>query len=269
MAQPEQLIRFILRKTLTRGVIIQMNHIREEAAKIHQLNDVESELFSQVMAGSILLLSISKGGIRQVMQLDGHGASIQRISSESRQGAVRGYINWGTSRQVTEANLSALGDKAQLSTIRDSGVGQPYISTVDCPKHHLADALLHYTRQSVQTQADFVLHKNTAIMIEAMPKCSESQWFESIEALAAIRNTTLEQNNATDILNEFDALQCHILGKDDYRYQCQCKPEIMARALENLDRTTLKSLENEQGNVTLSCQYCAKKYHLNPDMNHA
>jgi len=264
MAQSDPLTRFILKKTLTRGAIIQMNHIKDEAAKVHQLNDLESDFFSQVMAGSILLLSVSKGGVRQVMQLDGHEGSIHRIASESRQGAVRGYINWGQHRHLGSADLSALGKRVQLSTIRDSGMGQPYISTVECSENHLADALLHYSRQSVQLQADFVLHKNTAIMIESMPQCSEEQWFESIETLATISNNILEEQTTTDILTHFSTLGCHILGQDDYRYQCHCKAGTMFSALKNLDKATLTSLEDEEGKVTLSCQYCAKKYQLNP-----
>lgn len=264
MAQPDQLVRFMLRKTLTRGVIIQMNNIRKEATKVHQLDALESELFAQVMAGSILLLSISKGGVRQVMQLDSQDSNsvIQRMSSESRQGAVRGYVSKQQGQSLKEADLSALGSHVKLSTIRDTGVGQPYVSTVDCPAVHLADALLHYTRQSVQTQADFVLYKNTAIMIEAMPQCSEEQWFESMQTLAAISNSTLQKQSSTEILSAFSELQCRVLGTDDYRYQCHCKPEVMLGALEKLDKETLKSLKDDEGKVTLSCQYCAKKYQL-------
>ncbi|MDQ6961883.1 MAG: Hsp33 family molecular chaperone HslO [Mariprofundaceae bacterium] len=269
MAQPDQLIRFMLRKTLTRGVIIQMNNIREEATRLHSLGELESELFTQVMAGSILLLSISKGGIRQVTQLDSQDkdSHVQRVASESRQGAVRGYLSKKTTQPLIQADLSALGSQVKLSTIRDTGVGQPYVSTVDCPAIHLADALLHYTRQSVQTQADFVLYKNTAIMIEAMPQCSEKQWFDSMQALASISNTSLQEKSSIDIMDAFSDLECRVLGKDDYRYQCHCKPEVMLDALEKLDKETLASLEDDEGNVTLSCQYCAKTYQLKSQNN--
>jgi len=262
MAKTDQLTRFFLKKTLTRGVIIQVDHIKKEAAKLHQLHAKESDLFAQVLAGSILLLSISKGGIRQVMQLDGQHGTVRRIASESRQGAVRGYINWGEKRDVQHADLSALGSSVQLSTIRDSGAGQPYVSTVACPEKHLADALLHYSRQSVQIQADFLLHKNTAIMLEAMPTCSEEQWHESLQTLATISNQSLEKENVKTILTAFDTLNCRVLGQDDYRYQCHCKAQTMFSALKNLDSETLSSLEDEHGKVTLSCQYCAKQYHL-------
>ncbi|MDQ6966283.1 MAG: hypothetical protein Q9M23_05115, partial [Mariprofundaceae bacterium] len=70
----DHLIRFLLPGTQTRGAIIHGSHLRAEACRIHGLVEGDQhapgELFAQTLIASILLLTISKGGIRQVLQLD-------------------------------------------------------------------------------------------------------------------------------------------------------------------------------------------------------
>jgi len=257
----DTLFRFLLPEARARGAVIRGTHIIREANDIHGLQGEPARLFGQTLLASIMLLSISKGGVRQVFQLDASDeqAAIQRMQAEARSGMVRGYVQWheaARSAKEGEGIQAWMGQRILLSTVRDLGVGQPYISTVQHDSAWLADHMLEYLRQSVQIQADIILHDDLAMMIEAMPGCDDEHWFKAVEAMASISSQALSHDEPQDILQAFDKLGCHIVGEDAYAYRCSCTPEILEQALAGINKEELESLADERGDVVLSCQYC-------------
>lgn len=265
----DPLIRFLLPGAFARGAIIRAEHIVSDAGTIHGLNGAVAEIFGKALIASILLLSNSKGGVRQVLQLDASGeqlqAPVRRILAEARPGMVRGFLNWGESgmesRDAHGNGFSAwMGSPVQTSVVRDLGFGQPYISTIEHDSDYLADHILHFLTQSAQVQSDIVLHKDLGIMLEAMPGCDQVHWFKAVEAMATISNDAFEKDQPKELLNRFESLDCKIVSEEPYAYQCHCQPEMMMAALEGIDQEELQSLADESGNVTLSCQYCNRSY---------
>ncbi len=264
----DTLIRFLLPEARARGAIIRGTHIIKEANDIHGLQGEPAQLFGQTLLASIMLLSISKGGVRQVLQLDASDshAPIQRMQAEARSGAVRGYVQWHAETQSAkegEGIAAWMGEKILLSTVRDLGVGQPYISTVQHDSAWLADHMLEYLRQSVQIQADMILHGDLAMMIEAMPGCDDAHWFQAVEAMAKISNQALAQESPSHLLKAFDGLGCQVVGEDAYTYRCTCSPETLQQALASVSQEDLEDLADEAGEVVLSCQYCRNHAKVN------
>jgi len=267
----DSLIRFLLPKAQTRGAIIRGTHIVEEALSIHGLSGTPAEMMGKTLLASIVLLSVSKGGVRQVLQLDSHPsqphAPIRRIFSEAMPGHVRGYLNWQEDhaghRNEQEEGISAwMGRPLHISTVRDLGFGTPYVSTIEHDSEYLADHILHYLNQSVQVQADIILTANLALFIEAMPGCQEKDWFEAVKAMAGISDEHLLHDTPEEILQAFDTLDCKIVGRDDYSYACGCSMEKMLDALAGIAHDDLKDLADDDNNITMSCQYCSNHYKI-------
>ncbi len=267
----DTLTRFLLADAQARGAIIRGTHIIEEANRIHGLNGPVATLFGQTLLASILLLSISKGGMRQVLQLDSTvQAPIKRLMAESSPGAVRGYVDWQEEETVLRFEQgdslgSWMGSPVRLATIRDLGVGHPYISTIENESDFLADHLLHYLNQSVQIRADVILLGDIAIMIEAMPGCDEEHWFKAVESMAKIPDSVLESESPESILSYFETLRCKVVGIDTYTYNCPCSAERMAAAIGSFPPEQLHDLADANGNITVSCQYCDKHYAIRPE----
>ena len=264
----DELVRFLLPEAKARGAIIRGKNILKEAERIHGLEGKPAELFGHTLLASIVLLSVSKGGVRQVLQLDAkdENAPIVRIQAECRNGHVRGYVQWQNEavHAVNGQGITAwMGKEMLLSTVRDLGFGQPYVSTIQHDSDWLAEHIMHYLAQSVQVQADVVLHGDVALMIEAMPGCDDESWFKAVESMAKISNQTLEQQSMDSILQGFDDLGCQIVGRDEYEYACTCSDETMRQVLDNMPNETLEELADEQGDVTLSCQYCKRSSQVN------
>lgn len=270
LPEPDTLTRFLLPDAFTRGAIIRGSGIIAEAKRIHGVNGAVAELFGHTLLASILLLSISKGGMRQVLQFDAANQTtspLLRLLAETGRGNVRGYLNWqeqqATLRYEEHAGLSSwMGSPTRLSTIRDMGVGQPYISSIEHDSDYIADHIIHYLHQSVQIRADIILHGDLAIMIEAMPDCEDDHWFKAVESMAKIPNTVLETGSTEAILEYFADLRCKIVGTDSYRYHCDCSQEKMKQALQGISDEQLQELANEDGKISLSCQYCDNFYEL-------
>ena len=267
----DELIHFLLARTHVRGAIIRASRIRETACRIHGLPDAgpgsAGELLTHTLVGSILLLSISKGGVRQVLQLDGDGGPVERALAESRGGAVRGYLIWRdeiTMRAPGQTSLSLLGSNIRCATVRDLGFGEPYISVTEATSDHLADVLVHYLSQSVQIRADIVLRGDLGLLLEAMPGASDDDWFASLQALARISDARLNGDPEV-ILQDFDTLGVKILERQPWVWRCDCRPETLAAALTNMASDTLESLKDEEGYITLSCSYCGKTHRIRPD----
>ncbi len=268
----DELIRFLLPDARARGAIIRGEHINQEAADIHGLQGQPTVLFGQTLLASIVLLSVSKGGVRQVLQLDATSthAPIARMQAETKSGAVRGYVQWQDKvvPAMEGSEISAwMGKDMLLSTVRDLGVGQPYVSSLQHNSDWLAEHIMHYLSQSVQIRADVILQGNLALMIEAMPGCDDDDddddWFKAVEALARISNDTLDQCTPEVILECFNDLGCQIVGRDDYQYQCSCSIENMKHVFDGMAKEEIQALADDAGEVILSCQYCKRTTKIN------
>jgi len=268
---PDSLIRFLLPELRVRGALIRADGIIAEAARLHGLSDSPLVLFGQTLIGAILLLSISKGGTRQVLQLDAlddHPSPIRRMLAEARSGAVRGYINWHEDASMRPETGHAdrldawMHMPVTLSTVRDLGFGQPYVSTIAHDSPYIADQLVHYLNQSVQIDADILLHRHSGMMIEAMPGCDDERWFNAVSAMAEIDARRLDQEAPETLLTHFDALGCKILGHDDYRYHCGCSADRLKAALQTMPPEQLAGLRDTDGRIPLSCQYCNQTYNV-------
>lgn len=270
-AKTDRLIRFLLPGAHTRGALIRAENIVRDASEIHGLNGAPAEMFGMSLIASILLLSVSKGGMRQVLQLDAHPDQIQspirRILAEARPGMVRGFLNWsdqGVHMASSDSHGVAawMGHPVRTTVVRDLGVGHPYISTIEHDSDYMADHILHFLTQSAQIQSDVVLHGNLGIMLEAMPGSDQEHWFRAVEALAKIGNKQLDQDSPEALLEPFSCLDCKIVGEDEYAYQCSCSIESMTAALHTISVDELRELASDTGIVTLSCQYCNKAYEV-------
>lgn len=258
--------RFMLRNERVRGVIIEADSLIAHAQSVHGLEGMPAVLLGQTLMASMALLSISKGGVRQVLQLDAGSttAPILRIQAETRQGAVRGYLNWNPEPQpgLGERHLlsSWLGQTILTSTIRDLGFGQPYISTIEHQSDYLADHIIHYLLQSTQIRADLAIIDRKAMLIEAMPECSDEHWSHAVTLMASIDNQYLAEHDAVSICEKMDPDDCQFLGVDHYHYRCHCNAESIYASLQTFSHEQLKELANEHGEIALSCQYCKKQY---------
>ncbi|MDQ6989673.1 MAG: Hsp33 family molecular chaperone HslO [Mariprofundaceae bacterium] len=267
--EKDTLIRFLLPDAHARGVIIRGKALMKQAAEIHGMQGVPALMFGRTLLASIILLSVSKGGVRQVLQLDANveNTPIKRILAECCSGGVRGYVLWQDNPEPvlpdSDGITAWLGRDMLLSTVRDTGIGRPYVSTIKHDSDWLAEHVMEYLKQSVQVQADVILQDDLAIMIEAMPGCDDAHWFKAVEAMAKVSNQSIKKDDPEVILQIFDTLSCQIVGRDAFVYQCGCDKRDMQQVLASISVENLHDLADEHGDVTLSCQYCKRTSKMN------
>ena len=88
----------------------------------------------------------------------------------------------------------------------------------------------------------------------------------SIMAAGQVTNILTENDDAEEmlrkVLSDFDL---EILEKSPIEYRCFCSRERMERALVSLGPEELKAMIDEQGDVTLTCQFCDSTQHFSKE----
>ncbi len=263
----DPLIRFLLPEAKARGALIHAEQIVATGAHIHGLHGELATLFGEVLIGSILLLSIGKGGVRQVLQLDGEHGAVRRLLAESRRGAVRGHLITTDEKQAAKTPHGLhrwLGSRILCSTVRDLGFGTPYVSTIQHDGDFLSDHLLHYLRQSVQVEAEIIIRNRTGLLIEAMPGATDRDWKAVLRCLGSIPDEAFSSGNTPVIAEGLAALGYREVGVDHYGYRCSCDAGEMARKIAALPPEQISELLDEQGKVSVQCQYCGNSYSVTP-----
>ncbi len=269
MDHQASLSRYLLQETHTRAVFFDAKELTQYAIDLHQLQGDTAECFAETLIAAALLLNLNKGGIRQVLQCDQHNSKkrpLKRLLAEACDGRLRGYVQC-TSGPVLLANDATalgntLGKPILLSTVRDLGVGQPYVSTIEAESDYLADALVHYLQTSVQIRADLLLSAHRGLLLEAMPGCSDAHWFRSLDALASCSTELFQTGSKDDIMQCFSELQIKALQEQTWNYRCHCSAQKLAESLQSLSEQQRIELSDADGKISLSCEYCRTEYRI-------
>ncbi len=257
-----QLWRLIAKPLRVRIVIACLRAPSAEAARIHKLADPAlADCFGEMLTAAALLTAHTKGGVRQVLQLDGDDdAPIARMLAEARQGRVRGYVRRGRRKTPLQGEGLARWMRlpATLSVVRDLGFGHPYVSAVEADSPFLADAVARYLWQSVQVRADVRMAGSVGVLLEAMPQAPEDGWRKALGVLAGIPDAALRKAlSAKDVLAWLAPLAPELLAEESWRYACDCSPERVAAGLATLSAEELRNLAVDDV-VEVVCEYCGK-----------
>ncbi len=259
------LIRFIAEKVRARGLVLDATGIAEEAARIHGLDGELKALFGEVLAAAVLLTAHTKGGVRQVVQLDAEReeAPVRRMLAEAGQGAVRGYLHRTEAAPLPGERLERwMGLPVRLAVVRDMGFGHPYLSVVEQTSPWVADGVAEYLWRSVQTRAEVILTGARGLLLEAMPGADAAHWRKALQAVAEIPTAEIARASPQALVARLERIGARVLAEETWRYRCRCTLDSVARALEQLDANALRELIDDSGMITVSCEYCGKQYRI-------
>ena len=261
-----QLLRLIAKPLRVRIVVACLRRPLAEGARIHKLDAPElADCFGEMLTAAALLTAHTKGGVRQVLQLDGDDdAPIARMLAEARHGRVRGYVRRGRRKAPLPGEGLARWMRlpATLAVVRDLGFGHPYVSAVEADSPFLADAVARYLWQSVQVRADIRIAGAVGVLMEAMPQAPEAGWRKALGVLAGIPEAALRRvRSAKELLRWLDPLAPELLAEESWRYACDCSPERVAAGLATLSAEELRELAVND-TVEVVCEYCGKTHRV-------
>lgn len=228
----------------------------------------------RALSGAALVGSTLKQGQRTAIKFEGGGPIKRLIAEIEWDGSMRGTV--AVPDAVAESVPAALGRAGFLTVTRDLGMKEPYSGMVQLYTSEIAEDLAYYLTDSEQIPSamglsvtlgdDGQIIASGGFLIQSLPPSDEAvvdQIMTTISKLPPL--ATLLKDDATpqqllDIL--LDGLEHHSLESTDLFFRCGCSQDKVERALLSLGADELNKMITEQGEASVTCEFCKQQYRL-------
>ena len=263
-----------------------------EAKKRHGLSYLTTCILGRAFSASLLLASSMKimhGRVTLRVRSDGPLKGL--LVDAGRDGKVRGYVgnpNLELDLVKIDSNkysfdfTKALGT-GYLNVIRDSGIGEPFTSTVELVNGNIAEDLASYLYHSEQTpSAVFIGEKiqnkgvicSGGLLAQVLPKKDTDPLLVSLleERCKEINSFSEDLFQSKDnllslIRNIFPDIDDKSISEkarsQEVSFKCKCSKQRSLNAMKMLDKTELEDILNKDGKAELVCEFCKNKYLIN------
>lgn len=212
------------------------------------------------------------------LQILGDGPMHHIIVTSGLYATVRGYVS-NPSVEAKDKSapfdiMNAIGPNASLTVIRDMGLKEPYVSSIDLHSGDIADDFTFYFVQSEQiptsvklgvvTDGDGTVISSCGFIIQLMP-------FTKQEIITKLQNNLSNMKSVTELLQEgktiedilnsaLEGFDVNITERKQVGWGCNCSYERGKEVLGTLKDSDLNSMIEEGKNIEVNCDFCAKTY---------
>ena len=276
----DEIVRAITADGLVKAAAITGRDLVERARNIHTLLPVATAALGRtLMAASLMGDAMKIDGSSLTLQIKGGGplGTILAVSDEA--GNVRGYVQNPHVELMEKAPGKldvgrAVGETGSLTVIKDLGMKEPYVGTIDLLSGEIADDIAAYFVESEQIPTACALgvlvgtdQSVTAAggyLIQLLPGAGEDIITKIEAGVARVGSVSRALEGGLDgegllraVLSDFEL---EILETHPVEYRCYCSRDRVTRALISMGREELSSLIREQGQAELTCQFCDQIY---------
>ena len=282
----DEIIRAITSDGYLKAYVINSTETIRDAQGLHQTGKVASAALGRALTAALIFANDMKNETDRVsVQFRSEGPIGNVVAEANGQNQVKGFVsNPDVALPLREDGKldvgGALGHKGTLTIVRDIGMKEPYVGTVELISGEIAEDISYYYMQSEQIPTvlglgvlvaqNFAILSAGGFMIQLLPGAPEhivDKVEENVEALPkSISALIADGKNATEILGMLLAgFDYQILSKKEPSYRCDCSRYRVETALISLGRTELEKMIAEEDTTEVSCHYCNKKYHFSKE----
>lgn len=276
----DEIVRAITADGLVKAAAITGRDLVERARNIHALLPVATAALGRtLMAASLMGDAMKIDGSSLTLQIKGGGplGTILAVSDEA--GNVRGYVQNPHVELMEKAPGKldvgrAVGETGSLTVIKDLGMKEPYVGTIDLLSGEIADDIAAYFVESEQIPTacalgvlvgtDQSVTSAGGYLIQLLPGAGEDIITKIEAGVQRVGSVSHALESGLDgagllraVLSDFDL---EILETHPVEYRCYCSRDRVTRALISMGREELSSLIQEQGQAELTCQFCDQIY---------
>ena len=259
--------------------------LTERARNIHHTTPVATAALGRALAGVSMMGNALKGqGESVTLQIKGGGPLGTILAVSDAEGNVRGYVGDASVdlplREDGKLDVGgAVGRSGTLTVIKDLGLKEPYVGTVDLLGGEIAEDIAAYFVESEQIPSacglGVLVDRDRSVLaaggylIQLLPGASEDTIAKvegGIYAAPSVTNILKDDPDPAHllqtVLSDFDL---EILETAPIEYRCYCSRERTERALLSLGSAELEDMLREQGGAELTCQFCDKVHVFSGD----
>lgn len=276
----DQIVRVICKDAPVKAVAVTARDMVERARQIHKTLPVATAALGRVLMAASMMgnqLKEEKGSVTLRFKGDGPLGTITAVAD--CEGNTRGYVQ---NPQVElplkgPAKLdvgSAVGEHGSLTVIKDIGLKEPYVGTVELLSGEIADDMAVYFLESEQIPTACALgvlvdrDQSTlcagGYLLQVLPSADETvvaRLEEGVARLGAVTDTLRDGADGEALLRRVLAgFEVEVLETTPVEYRCYCSRERVTRALISMGQVEMESMIAEQGQAELTCQFCDEIY---------
>lgn len=281
----DQLIRVIAKDAPIKAMAISARDTVERARAIHDCWPVAAAALGRLLMAASMMGAVMKGEDNSVtLRIRGGGPLGSLTAVSDSRGNVRGYVQNPAVDVPRKAKGkldvgAAVGGEGDLTVIRDLGMKEPYIGSVQLVGGEIAEDIAAYFVESEQIPTacalgvliapDQTVQAAGGYLIQLLPGADDavvSAVERGVARLGAVSARLDGGMEPLELLQEVLAdFELEVLETTPIEYRCYCSEERVSRALISLGREELDKLIREQDGAELTCQFCDRVYRYSGD----
>ena len=276
----DEIVRVIAKDAPIKAMAITGTALVERARQIHDAWPVATAALGRLlMAASMMgdMLKEEKGSVTLRVRGGGPLGTLTAVSDS--EGNVRGYVQNPAVDVPRKAHAkldvgAAVGSDGELTVIKDMGMKEPYVGSVQLVGGEIAEDIAAYYVESEQIPTACALGVLIApdqsvqvaggYLIQLMPGADEaviSAVERGIAQVGAVTAALDRGDDALELLRQvLSDFELEFLETAPVESRCYCSRERVSRALISMGRDELEKLIAEQHGAELTCQFCDRVY---------
>ena len=276
----DELVRLIAKDAPIKAVALSGTQMVERAREIHDTWPVATAALGRLLMGASIMGNMLKAENGSVtLRINGGGPLGTITAVGDCEGNVRGYVQNGAVDVPRKAHAkldvgAAVGCDGDLTVMKDVGMKEPYVGSVQLVGGEIAEDLAAYFAESEQIPTacalgvliapDQTVQVAGGSLIQLLPGADDSV-IDRIEAgireVGAVSTHLANGETAQQVVEQVLAgFQLEVLERTPVEYRCYCSRERVSRALIAMGREEMEALIEEQGSAQLTCQFCDQVY---------
>jgi len=275
---------YIVRATAYNGAVralaCRTTEICREAVRLHNLSPVAAAALGRLMSGILMLaadLKHPEDSISAIIRSNGpiQGMTVVADGRSTVRGLVIAPTAETTYIRPGKIDVGAAVGEGSLTIMRDIGLKEPYVGTVQLVSGEIAEDLTYYLAVSEQIPSAVSLGirmdqqgilQGGGLLVQLLPDAGE-EIAEHLEARVAgfpeisyLMEEGFNPHQLLDLLLGDPDIQ--YLAVSPCSYECHCSRDRMLRNLAALGRQDLLELAADPAGVNIECHFCNKHYHF-------
>jgi len=274
-----KVLRCLTQDATVMAMVIDASDIVATAEQLHKTSAVTTAALGRLLTAASMMGIMLKGKDDTVtLKINGDGPAGMLMAVSDSKGFVRGYAQ----NPVVEIPLKPNGKldvsgavgNGMLYVIRDSGAGEPYVGCTPLVTGEIAEDITTYYATSEQTPTvcalgvlvnpDLTVKVAGGLLLQLLPFCPDEiidKVEKNIGNLGSMTEMLAAGLTPMQIVEKvLEGMPFDVLDTYEPAYRCNCSRERVEKALLSMDAEELRSLPDENGEVSADCSFCDKVY---------
>ncbi len=267
MQYHDSLQRFIFENEPIRGEIVHLDATWQAVLERRQYPPRVREVLGELMAAAALLTSTLKFDGRLIMQIQGKGPVSLLVVECTSDRTMRAIAQW--QGEIPDAPLAALVGDGRLAVTIDPLKGKErYQAIVALEGLTVAEAFENYFARSEQLATRLWLASDpqqaAGMLLQRLPDAEPSDddaWVRAVHLGSTITREELLALPVREIVHRlYHEEDIRLFSRMPVSFRCSCSRERVEAVLRMLGRDEIHSILDEQGAVSVDCEFCGSRY---------